>query len=111
MNLGEIVMVVLILTIVSIIPFVVIGFLSRRRPTINSSLQECPHCGAQNHKAKEHCYCCGFGFIPPPSGGGEATVIQRVKQADDGKTRRRVGTRAFEDTRALDKEASQNTGI
>lgn len=97
MNLGEIVIVVVFLTVIGVVPIVVMGIASRRRPTINSSLKECPDCGAYNPNATEQCYCCGFGFILPQSDGTEVTLIQRVKQADDSKMRRRVGTQATED--------------
>src|SRR5580700_7161766 len=92
MNLGVTVILLLCLVVFGVIPLILIRVASRRRPTINSSLQECPDCGAHNPKDGEHCYCCGFGFILPQSDGTETTVNQRVKQADDSKMRRNVGT-------------------
>jgi hypothetical protein len=79
MNVSGIVMVVVILTIVSVVPIVLIGIVSRRRPAIVPGLQECPYCGARNPKAREHCYCCGFSFIISQSNGLDAALIQRVK--------------------------------
>jgi len=93
MNHSEIFLAVLFLTVFVAIPVVMALIVSRRRPASNPGLQECPHCGAQNDTAKTHCYCCGFGFIRRQS---EADVIQRVKQADDSKMRRRVGTQTTE---------------
>jgi hypothetical protein len=104
MNLGEIVIVVMCLTALGLVLIVLMGIASHRRPPINSSLQECPDCGAHNRNAREHCYCCGFAFILPQSDATEANVIQRVKQADDSKMRRSVETQAVEDTGAINKE-------
>jgi hypothetical protein len=63
--------------------------------------QECPHCGAHNHKAKEHCYCCGHRFVRPGSEAVAVTVIQRVKQAEDSKVRRE--TEAFSPRKGAEK--------
>ncbi len=94
MNHGEIFLAVLFLTVFVVVPLV-LALKASRRP-INSSLQVCPHCGAHNDTAKTHCYCCGFGFILPQSDGVEANLIQRVKQADDSKMRRGIGTQTTE---------------
>jgi len=84
MNHSEIVLAVLLLSVFVAVP-VVLALIANRLP-INLSLQECPNCGAQNHKDKEHCYCCGFGFYPDSAG----------EQADVSKMRRRAGTQAVE---------------
>jgi hypothetical protein len=89
MNLGEFVILVLFLTVLLFVPIVVIQFIGRRKPVFKPSLQECPNCGAENHKAKEQCYCCGHRFGSSPSEGLDAALIQRVKQADDRRMRRR----------------------
>ena len=90
MNLGEFVILVLFLTILLFVPIVVIQFIGRRKPVFKPSLQECPNCGAENHKTKERCYCCGHRFGSPPTEGLDPVVIQRVKQTDDRKIRRRA---------------------
>jgi hypothetical protein len=90
MNLGEFVVLVLFLTVLLFVPIVVIQFIGRRKPVFKPSLQECPTCGAENHKAKEHCYCCGHRFGSPPSEGLDAALVQRVKQADERRVRRRA---------------------
>jgi len=89
-NLGEFVNLVLFLTILLFVPIVVIQFIGRRKPVFKPSLQECPNCGAENHKAKEWCYCCGHSFGLPAQEVLDAALIQRVKQADDRKMRRRA---------------------
>jgi len=89
-NLSEIVMLLVFLTAFVVVPVIFIQCGSRRRNSITSSLHECPHCGAQNHKAKDRCYCCGYGFISSKSDTPDAALIQRVKQADDGKMKRVV---------------------
>jgi hypothetical protein len=100
MNLSDIVLLLLFLAVFGVVPFVVIAIVSRRRPTIDASLQECPDCGAHNPKSKAHCYCCGSGFSLPPPDAAEAALIRRVKEADDRKTKRSVGTQAVEDSRS-----------
>jgi hypothetical protein len=95
MNLSEIVMLLLFLAVFVVVP-VVLALIGSRHRSINASLPECPHCGAQNYKTKEHCYCCGFGVIFPQSNGADAVLIQRVKQADEIKMRRGVGTQTSE---------------
>ena len=96
MDLDEIFIPLLVSIVFGVVAVVLIEKLlrrrRRRRPTIKLSLQECPDCGAHNPIAREHCYCCGFGFILPPWDGTETSVIQRVKQTDDRKKRRSVGT-------------------
>ncbi len=91
MNLSEFVILVLFLTVLLFVPLVVIQFIGRRKPVFKPSLRECPNCGAENHKTKEQCYCCGHRFGSPPE-GPDAAVIQRVKQADDRKMRRRAAS-------------------
>src|SRR5882724_12514988 len=90
MNLSEFVILVLFLTVLLFVPLVVIQFIGRRKPVFKPSLRECPNCGAENHKTKERCYCCGHRFGSPPPEGPDATMIQRVRQADDRKMRRRT---------------------
>jgi hypothetical protein len=96
MNHSEIFLAVLFLTIFVAVPVVLALIVRRRRTTIVPNLQECQRCGAHNPLGREHCYCCGFGFILPQADGTEADVIQRVKQADDSKMRPRVGTQTTE---------------
>jgi len=97
MSHSEIFLAVLFLTVfVVAVPLVLALVVRRRRPTIVPSLQVCPHCGAHNDTAKTHCYCCGFGFIRPQSDGVDATLIQRVKQADDRQKKRGLQTQAIE---------------
>lgn len=93
MNLSEIVMLLLFLTVFVVVPVIFIQYGSRRKNSITSSLNECPQCGAQNHKAKERCYCCGYEFIPSKSGATGPALIQRVKRADDGKSKRELEVR------------------
>lgn len=79
MNHYEVVLVVLFLAVFVVVP-VVNGLIARRRkPAIVPNLKECPDCGAQNPGPRQHCYCCGFGFILPQSNRTEATLIQRGK--------------------------------
>lgn len=96
MNFSEIVMVLVFLTVFVVVPVIFIQCGSRRKNSITSSLNECPQCGAQNHKAKERCYCCGYGFISSKSDTTDAALIQRVKQADDDKMKRKVEAQAPE---------------
>jgi len=63
---------------------------SRRARGSKPGLQECPHCGAQNHNTKEHCYCCGNKFTRPQLDAGVPTVVQRVKQAEDNRVKSEV---------------------
>src|SRR6266446_5546475 len=92
MNLSEFVILVLFLTVLLFVPVLVIQFISRRKPVFKPSLRECPNCGAENHKTKEQCYCCGHRFGSPPPEGLDAAVIRRVKQADNRKMRRRAAS-------------------
>ena len=92
MNLGEFVILVLFLTVLLFVPIVIVQFIGRSKPTFKPSLQECPNCGAENHKDKEQCYCCGHRFGSSPSEGLDATLVQRVKQADDRRARRKAAT-------------------
>jgi hypothetical protein len=64
-NLNEIVVVVLCLTVVAVLA-VVFALIASRRP-INLHLQECRNCGAQNHNGKKHGYGCGFALAVPRS--------------------------------------------
>jgi hypothetical protein len=90
MNVGELVILVLFLTVLLFVPIVVIQFIGHRRPAFKPSLQECPNCGAENHTAKEECYCCGHRFGSSPSEGLDPTLVRRMKSADDRRMRRRV---------------------
>jgi len=90
MNLGEFVILLLFLTVLFFVPIIVIQFVGRRRPIFKPNLQECPSCGAENHRAKAQCYCCGHNFGPLPSEGTDAALIQRVKQADESRKRRKT---------------------
>src|SRR5258708_4116871 len=90
MNLGEFVILVLFLTVLLFVPIVIVQFIGRRKPVFKPSLQECPNCGAENHRAKEQCYCCGHRFGSSPSEGLNTTLIERVKQADDKGARRKA---------------------
>ena len=96
MNLGEIAMAVLFLVVFVVVPIVFTQMGRRRRSTIDPNLQECRHCGAQNNKDSRQCYCCGVGFVVPPSDGADPALIKRVKQADDSKTRSRVEAEALQ---------------
>lgn len=96
MNLSEIAMLLLFLTVFVVVPVIFIQCGSRRKNSISSGLHECPQCGAQNYKAKERCYCCGYGFISSKSDATNAVLIQRLKQADDGKMKREVEAQASE---------------
>jgi len=87
MNLSEIVAVALFLTVLGVVPILLIGIVGGRQST-DPGLLECPHCGAYNHKTKEHCYCCGFGLVLPQSDRPDPALIQRVKQADASRMRR-----------------------
>jgi predicted amidophosphoribosyltransferase len=90
MNLGEFVVLVLFLAVLFFVPIVVIQFIGRRKPVFKPNLQECPNCGAENHRAKEQCYCCGHRFGSSPTEGLDATLVQRVKQVDDRRMKRRA---------------------
>jgi len=90
MNLGEFVIFVLFLTVLLFVPVMIVQFIGRRKPVFKPSLQECPNCGAENHRDKERCYCCGHRFASSPSEGVGTPLIQRVKQADDQKAKRRT---------------------
>jgi len=90
MNLGEFVIFVLFLTVLLFVPVMIVQFIGRRKPVFKPSLQECPNCGAENHRNKEQCYCCGHRFGSSPSEGLDATLIQRVNQADDRKMKRKA---------------------
>ena len=97
MNHGEFVIFVLFLTVLLFVPIVIIKFIGRRKPVFKPNLQECPNCGAENHRDKEQCYCCGHRFGLSPSEGPDATLIQRVKQADDRRAKRRVASESTAD--------------
>jgi hypothetical protein len=110
MNFSEIVMLALFLTIFVVVPIVFAQIGSRRQATIKPSFRECPRCGAHNYKTKERCYCCGFGFVLPQSDGPDPALIQRVKQADDSRMRRKVETQipqAVEDEPERAEKASE----
>jgi hypothetical protein len=94
MNLGEFVIFVLFLTILLFVPIVIIQFIGRRKPAFKPSLQECPNCGAENHRDKDQCYCCGHRYDLSPSEGLDATLIQQVKQADDKRVRRKAAVQS-----------------
>lgn len=108
-NLSEIVTVALFLTALGIVPILLMGIVSRRRPT-DSGLQECAHCGAYNRKTKERCYCCGLRFVLPQSDRPDPALIQRVKQADASRMRREAEThtlRVVEDEPERAEKASE----
>jgi len=90
MNLGEFVIFVLFLTVLLFVPIVIVQFIGRRKPVFKPNLQECPNCGAENHRDKEQCYCCGHRFSLSSSEGLDVTLVQRVKQADDRRAKRRA---------------------
>jgi hypothetical protein len=101
MDLDKIFIPLLVFIVFGVAAIILIETLRRRRrrqPTIILSLLECPDCGTHNPRARERCYCCGFGFILAPSDGTESTVIQRVRQADNGKTKGTVGTQTVKVT-------------
>jgi hypothetical protein len=82
------------LAVFVIAPTILMWCLSRRP---KPRLKECPHCGAQNRESQTRCYCCGFVFKSLSLYGAEAaTLIQRVKQADDAKMRRDAEAQATE---------------
>lgn len=81
--------------LVFLVTFVIVPaaffFMGTRRKDIDEpNLQECPSCGAENHQAKERCYCCGYHLAAAP---GEA-ILQRVKQADESRTKSRAATKS-----------------
>ena len=92
MNLSKIVALALFLTLFIVVPIVLVQIGSRRRATAEPSLLECAHCGAHNYRTKERCYCCGFRFVLPQSDRPDSALIQRVKQADDSRMRRKAET-------------------
>jgi hypothetical protein len=94
MDLDRIFIPLLVFIVFGVVAIVSIEKLRRRRPrpTINLSHQQCPDCGSRNPKARAHCYCCGFEFVMRQTEGTEVTVIHQVRQADNGKTKRTVGT-------------------
>jgi ribosomal protein L37E len=96
-------MLVLFLVVFVAVPMIVIQFGSRRSDGM-SHIQVCPACGAHNYKTKQHCYCCGFGFNARQPDETESIVIQRAKQADEGKKRGSVATQVVDDTEAINQE-------
>jgi hypothetical protein len=90
MNFGEFVILLVLLTVLFFIPIIVIQFFGRNGSIFKRSLQECPSCGAENDNAKIRCYCCGHDFESSPLEGLDAALLQRVRQADDSKKRRRA---------------------
>ena len=94
MNLSEFVILLGFLTILLFVPIAIIHFCRRRRrPISKPSLQECPNCGAENHTGKEQCYCCGHRLDSSPLAGMDIALMQRVKQADKEKARRKTATK------------------
>jgi len=82
LNTADIVGLLVLLVVFVFVPMVFVLCCSTGAHRIKPSLRVCPHCGAQNHTAKECCYCCGHGFLPPGPDAATPTVIQRVRQAD-----------------------------
>jgi hypothetical protein len=93
MTLTEFGMLLLFLMVFCIVPMIFIQCGFRSKPGAKANLQECPKCGAQNYKVNTHCYCCGYGFIPAQPEGIDATLIQRVKQADESRKSSRAKAR------------------
>ena len=96
MNVGEFVILLAFLTVLLFVPIAIIQFVGRRRPISKPSLQECANCGAENHTGKERCYCCGHHLDSSPMAGTNLTVLERVKQADEEKARRKAATKTPE---------------
>jgi hypothetical protein len=80
----------MLLTVLFFIPIIVIQFFGRRGPIFRQNLQKCPSCGAENDNAKVQCYCCGYDYESSPLEGLDPALLQRVRQADDSKKRRRA---------------------
>lgn len=95
----------MLLLFLAVFVFVSLLFIQggRRRPA-NPELQECPECGAQNHKGKERCYCCSHQLVSPQPDEPNLEVIHRVKEAEDGRGRRSVHAPTLE---AVEDEPSQ----
>lgn len=93
MNFGEFVILLVLLAALFFIPIIVIQFFGRRGPIFRQNLRECPGCGAENNNAKVQCYCCGYAFESSPLEGLDAVMLQRVRQADDGKKQRRTASK------------------
>lgn len=90
MNLTDVVMLLLFIVVFVVAPAVLIQLGSRRKHANHSNLQECPSCGAENHKAKERCYCCGYDLAARRSEGTSEALLQRVKQADEKRMKSRI---------------------
>ncbi|MGA2604242.1 MAG: hypothetical protein ABSG14_08435 [Verrucomicrobiia bacterium] len=87
MSITGLIEVLVLLQLFVFVPLLLMGCCSNRAQRSKPGLHECPHCGAQNYAAQPHCYCCGHKFILPLSPAPAATVIQRVRQADNRRTR------------------------
>jgi hypothetical protein len=85
---------VVLLGVFVFVPVVLMVCFSGRAHGSTPRHRECPHCGAQNDMAKERCYCCGTGLILPQSDQANVDLIQRVKQADDSRRRRKAPAQA-----------------
>lgn len=90
MNAGEFVILLLFLAVLLFIPILIIQFIGSRKPASKPGLQECPNCGAENHRAKQQCYCCGHPLHSSPLESVNAPLIERVKQADASRAKRSV---------------------
>jgi ribosomal protein L37E len=66
----------------------------RRKHADEPNLQECPSCGAENYLTKERCFCCGYDLAAGRSAGPGEAILQRVKQADESRTKSRAATKS-----------------
>ena|ERR1039457_4267136 len=94
MNLTDVVMLVLFLAVFVVVPAVFIQLGSRRKHASHSSLLQCPSCGAENYKGKASCYCCGYELVAGRSDGTNDALLQRVKRADEKRTRSPITTQS-----------------
>jgi hypothetical protein len=101
MTLTEFGMLLLFLMAFCIVPMIFIQYGFRSKPGAKADLRECHACGAQNYRVNTRCYCCGCSLVSAPPQGAGATLIHRVKQADERKTSSRSPTRP---TQAVDDE-------
>ncbi len=90
MNRTDAVMLVVFLVTFVIVPSAFFLMGSRRKHTDQPNLWECPSCGAGNYPGKQRCFCCGYDLAAGP---GEA-ILQRVKRADENRTKSRTPTKS-----------------
>lgn len=91
MSVSGVIVVILFLALLGGAPILVIGLLTNRRQSpMQSSSQRCRKCGALNPLGREHCYDCGVSLPPLPPLPTKVTLIQRVKEAVDRKSGRRI---------------------